>query len=145
MFGFELEIFLQKHINEAIYILSIDKLPKKKIKLPSYYVINLSPSYYSDGHWVGVAFLYNTAFYFDSLNLPMPLEIEAFLKNGASKMVQNNFRVQQLTSPVCGQHTVVFLIHMFQRHSFESFCQQFSTFNYFLNDHITLTRYNALK
>jgi hypothetical protein len=101
-------------------------------ELPFYAIIN-SENSMSDGlHWLGLAFVNQDSqivcYYFDSLGggmLTMVKSIKDFVLKHADKIVLNKYRIQQLTSSVCGLYAASFILNISSNTPFERFLKEF--------------------
>lgn len=122
-----------------------DLLPNK-FKLPAAFVVNLSQHDEPGTHWVSIYIdEYDRAFYFDSFGLkPANFHILAFLKQHSKRVNFNENQLQHITSNKCGRFCCVFIVHMLQKKSIDSFISRFGL-NLFVNDFIIDNMYKFME
>ena len=106
-----------------------DNLPEIK-RYPSCLIANIDDSYSPGRHWIAVVYLSpkNTEF-FDSIALP-PMTYGFNLPNARTIP----YRLQGLTSNVCGHYCLCFLYYRSQGYSLSKFYQLFSSSDHNWND-----------
>ena len=94
-----------------IGVFALDKLPKKKIKLPASLIINNDISSKKGDHWLSLVITKHQAFYFDSFGLPIiDREILAFLSKQKYRKVTYSIKcIQSIYSDKCGLFCILFV------------------------------------
>lgn len=103
-----------------------DRLPRSIKHLPSGYVWNTAP-YDTDGHWVAL-FVdeRGNGEFFDSFGLePLQKSFIRFLNKHCTSWTFNETRLQGLTSHVCGQYCIFYLLHRCRGFSLETIVHMF--------------------
>lgn len=119
-------------------VYAIDRLPEipKERKKKLFFIVNLSPSYESGSHWVGV--MLNTKkkknIFFDSYggNNSVNNILHEFLEG---KYVYSKKRVQHYMTTVCGQWCMFFIWEMCRGSSLNEMLHPFCKKHYLVNDH----------
>ena len=114
-----------------------------------FYIINLEASFESGSHWVGV---YNIAkhkgekacCYFDSFGVDPAEEILNFMKTGMKRVVMNTYRIQDISSILCGYFCIYFMNELLKGKKFQSILLEFSPNNYKQNDDIIKTKLHLI-
>ena len=90
-----------------------DKLPRTMKQYPGAYVCNTHPHTEEGEHWI-VLYVdqHGQGEYFDSYGLPpVHKTFVNFLKNQCTSWTYNDKQLQGLTSHVCGQYCIFYLLH----------------------------------
>lgn len=90
-----------------------DQLPRTISKYPSAYVCNTQPHTDEGEHWIAIYLdEHGQGEYFDSYGLP-PLHrtFVNYLKKHCTSWIFNNKQLQALTSHVCGQYCIFYVLH----------------------------------
>ena len=129
------EIFIGCFPKDIIPTPSVEIAQKSKLA----YVINTGNSDTTGQHWVCFLVDRNKGiiYYFDSLGFaPYFYEyIGNFIKRfNIYNVCHNKHRVQGLNSSVCGQYCILFLIHVCEGGTYDSFLRIFSKTEYVIND-----------
>ena len=73
-------------------------------------IINLNNSYEPGSHWIALKRVKNTIFVFDSFGIGyLPMSIFKVFKN--FKIIRNVYRIQDVTSNLCGMFCVLFILY----------------------------------
>ena len=73
-------------------------------------IYNLQNSYQKGSHWCSITRINNTIYVFDSFGIgEIPYEIYKIYKN--YKIVTNIYRIQDITSILCGLFSVLFILY----------------------------------
>ena len=101
----QIDNVLCKHVKYFQVVYPIDLLPSTLIK-PSIIVFNLDKLYMSRSHWIAVCISDSGyAEYFDSyVLLHYKFEIKAFLQHHSISWTFKRYRLQGVTSNVCGHY-----------------------------------------
>lgn len=146
MYLYELKDFLERKINSHnLYVTSCDRLPSN-IKLPSFFIINLSPSTSPGTHWVALTIdVDGIAYYFDSYGFkPENPMIRSFIKMHSKRFEYCHRQLQQLQSRVCGKYAALFLYYWERGCSMNDFLKKFSC-NLVLNDALVEKMYDYVQ
>ena len=100
-------------------VYAADQLPRKVTQYPSAYIANTDPASMPGTHWVAFYFINKEkSEFFDSYGNPPDFygkNFEQFLKNNSSHWTFNHKTLQSLTSKVCGQFCLFYLLHRCRR------------------------------
>lgn len=97
-------------------------------KYPSAYVFNTDPRGQPGEHWIAIYLTFDQkGEYFDSYGLP-PLQHQflSFLKKHSLTWAYNDITVQSLTSDVCGEYCIFYLLQRCRGHSLNTIVNMFS-------------------
>jgi hypothetical protein len=105
------------------------------------YIINLDDLQGPGSHWVAYIYTPNVSYYFDSFGIIPPSEIINYSK--CSKLLYNNFIIQEKYSILCGWYCINFINYMMKsktlnKEVYESFTHQFQN-NEHVNDSIVIS------
>lgn len=122
-----------KNVYKGVY--AADTLPKR-VEYPSFYIANTQPQDHSGEHWVAFFFSRDKSVEcFDSLGQrPWRPWHDAFVKRNARRFIYTPFRLQSLTSDVCGQYCIVYGLNRIRGISLPAFLKRFSRKNQRRND-----------
>ena len=99
---------------DGIGVFPADRLPPVNT-YPSALVVNTDESNRPGTHWLAMYFTKDgRAEFFDSYGLPPDTygqHFQSFLRNNSSQFIRNAVRLQSLTTMVCGQHCLFYLLH----------------------------------
>ena len=118
--------------NDKNYIgtFSKDNVPILKNNESS--IVNLANSFNKGTHWVGMKFINNKLFYFDSYGIPF---IPDIIKKQYDKIITNIYRIQSIDSNECGKFCIMFIKSNIQNESdYIKFLLQFHKNNFEKND-----------
>ena len=72
--------------------------------------MNLDKSYEKGSHWIALKRVNNTIFMFDSFGIGyIPIGIFKIYKN--YKIITNTYRIQDISSNLCGMFCVLFILY----------------------------------
>jgi len=93
-------------------VFSNDNLPKKIKNYPSIFIINTSPSYIQEGHWLAVFISKNKQLYFfDSYGLhPKFYKLNKYFNSISRKFTYNKTQFQSFFSKTCGYFCLIFIL-----------------------------------
>ena len=95
-------------------------------------IVNLADLNKRGSHWVGMKFIDNKLFYFDSYGIPFILDI---IKKQCKKIIVNIYRIQSNNSNECGKFCIMFIKSNIQNESdYIKFLLQFNKNNFEKND-----------
>ena len=95
-------------------------------------IVNLANSFNKGTHWIGMRFINNKLFYFDSYGIPF---IHDIIKKQYDKIITNIYRIQSIDSNECGKFCILFIIANIQNESdYIKFLLQFHKNNFEKND-----------
>ena len=95
-------------------------------------IVNLADSNKAGTHWVGMKFINNKLFYFDSYGIPF---IPDIIKKQYNKIITNIYRIQSIISNECGKFCIMFIKANIQNESdYIKFLLQFHKNNFEKND-----------
>ena len=95
-------------------------------------IVNLANSNKTGTHWVGMKFINNKLFYFDSYGIPF---IPDIIKKQYNKIITNIYRIQSIDSNECGKFCIMFKKSNIQNESdYIKFLLQFHKNNFEKND-----------
>ena len=95
-------------------------------------IVNLANSNDIGTHWVGIKFINNKLFYFDSYGIPF---IPDIIKKQYDKIITNIFRIQSDISNECGKFCIMFIKSNIQNESdYIKFLLQFHKNDFQKND-----------
>ena len=94
--------------NNENYIGTFSKNNVPKLKNNQSTIVNLANSNDKGSHWIGMRFINNKLFYFDSYGIPY---IPDVIKNQYSddKIIMNIYRIQSNDSNECGKFCIMFI------------------------------------
>lgn len=116
-------------VDEYVYI------PQYKAKCA--YIINTGKKGTAGIHWVAIFYNGCDIYYFDSLALSPLLYSDIYktiLRFNPRRVFTMPFRIQGLSSSVCGHYCINFISHMVSRKSFFSYISKFSPYDMSSND-----------
>ena len=127
--NFNLEDIAEQMGLDLIGIYSKDELPDRLIA--GSYIINLQDSDDGQGsHWVCFKIFENgKCCYFDSFGMPMPVEVDNFLKP-FKPVATNNRIIQDVKSTKCGYFCIAFINYF---NGVDAKCDIFEMYDDFLN------------
>lgn len=145
----ELQRFLNLNNNKKIVmkVCAIDQLPRTLKKNKEHgFVINLSRASERGSHW---ASLYidkqrNATWCCSFAFKPRGHQIRNFINKNCKTFSYNKQQLQQLNSSVCGMYATLFILHMMNNGTLNSFVKHFSK-NLLLNDIIIDKMYTLNK
>ena len=118
--------------NDKNYIGTFSKDNVPILKNNESKIVNLAESYNKGTHWVGLKFINNKLFYFDSYGIPYIADI---IKNQYKKVITNIYRIQSIDSNECGKFCILFIKANIQNESdYVRFLLQFEKNNFEKND-----------
>ena len=122
---------MEKHQNiKQIYLgtLARNELPKKII-YPSAFILNTQPSMHGGEHWLAIYFdKKKKGYFFDSYGQSAAsFKLEKYMKKHSKSLKENKVKLQSDTSSYCGVYAVLFLLHMSNNLTLESFLRKFKT------------------
>lgn len=93
-------------------VYSIDTLPRFIKKVPAFLIINTSPSYVENGHWLAIYIHKNRYLeFFDSYGLsPKYYNLNKFIRNNSNYFSYNNIQLQSFITKTCGYFCLIFLL-----------------------------------
>ena len=95
-------------------------------------IVNLANSFNKGTHWIGMKFINNRLFYFDSYGIPF---IPDIIKKQYDKIITNIYRIQSIDSNECRKFYILFIIANIQNESdYIKFLLQFHKNNFEKND-----------
>ena len=95
-------------------------------------IVNLADSNKTGTHWVGMKFINNKLFYFDSYAIPF---IPDIIKKQYDKIITNIYRIQSIDSNQCGKFSIMFIKSNIQNESdYIKFLLQFHKNDFQKND-----------
>ena len=123
-----------------IGVFALDKLPKKKIKLPASLIINNDISSKKGDHWLSLVITKHQAFYFDSFGLPIiDKQILSFLSRQKIKKVTYSTKcIQSITSNKCGLFCILFIKVVKCKKMYEFYLEMFCETNLAINDQLVV-------
>ena len=97
-------------------------------------IYNLQNSYQKGSHWCSITRRINTIYVFDSFGIEeIPLEIYNIYKN--YEIVTNIYRIQDITSILCGLFSVLFILYdVKNKNDFISFLTLFHKNDFIKNE-----------
>ena len=120
--------------NNKNYIGTFSKNKVPKLKNNQSTIVNLANSNDKGSHWIGMKFINNKLFYFDSYGIPY---IPDVIKNQYSddKIITNIYRIQSNDSNECGKFCIMFIQSNIKNESNHiKFLLQFEKNNFEKND-----------
>jgi hypothetical protein len=120
-------------------VVSLDNLPRVRLKNDYYCALNTQHSKLPGGHWLGMAIKTDknsqrVIYCFDSLSLPPVLSPQIDFINKQQECVEfNKYAVQGQTSTACGLFVAAFLWAIYSGLEYESFLSAFDS-NYVENE-----------
>jgi hypothetical protein len=81
-----------------------------------------------DGHWVAVKRINGINFYFDSFGQPAPTALLSIIP---ATYIYNNDQIQPINANHCGEFSMAFLKHVYDRDSFDEFIEDFHSITAF--------------
>lgn len=119
-------------------VFASDTLPKA-IKKPCILICNTDPHYLPGTHWVAIYIAKNgSGCFFDSFGRPPDGNILLFLLRNTTRWNYNRKVIQDISSKLCGQYCLLFLLNFVMRGSLYDFFKLFDD-NYKQNDVICAT------
>ena len=95
-------------------------------------IVNLADSFNKGTHWIGMKFINNKLFYFDSYGIPF---IPDIINKQFKKIITNIYRIQSNYSNECGKFCILFIKANIQNESdYIKFLLQFHKNNFEKND-----------
>ena len=95
-------------------------------------IVNLADSFNKGTHWIGMKFINNKLFYFDSYGIAFVPDI---IKKQYDKIITNIYRIQSIDSNECGKFCILFIKANIQNESdYIKFSLQFHKNNFEKND-----------
>ena len=95
-------------------------------------IVNLANSFNKGTHWIGMKFINNKLFYFDSYGIEFVPDI---IKKQYDKIITNIYRIQSIDSNECGKFCILFIKANIQNKSdYIKFQLQFHKNNFQKND-----------
>jgi len=108
-------VYLENKCNELhISVIVCDITSLTELISGQNYILNLG----NNSHWVGLACLDNSIYYFDSFGVPPPIRIMDLIKKLVCKTSKpigyhyNTIQIQNLQSGYCGLYSLLFLYFM---------------------------------
>lgn len=122
-----------------------DRLPKRKVRRPAFFIVNTDPSRELGTHWVAFHLpVKGPIEYMDSTGKKLDNNyFKAFINRNGKKVIQNNKRLQGSLSTTCGNYCGVFLYLRSKHVSLQKFLDMFSD-NYQENDLKVLKMYQKI-
>ena len=118
--------------NDKNYIGTFSKDNVPILKNNQSTIVNLADSNKTGTHWVGMKFISNKLFYFDSYAIPF---IPDIIKKQYDKIITNIYRIQSIDSNECGKFCIMFIKTNIQNESdYIKFLLQFNKNNFEKND-----------
>ena len=119
---------------------ALDKLPKKKIKVPASFIINNDVSSKKGDHWISLVLTKNGAFYFDSFGLPiLDKQILNFLSSQRYRKVTYSTKcIQSISSDKCGLFCILFIKLVNNKKKFNNYLEMFCDKNLNVNDQLVV-------
>ena len=120
--------------NNREYIDTFSKNNVPKLKNNQSAIVNLANSKDKGSHWIGMKFINNKLFYFDSYGIPYIADI---IKNQYSnfEIITNIYRIQSNSSNECGKFCIMFILSNIKNESdYIRFLLQFHKNNLEKND-----------
>ena len=108
------------------------------------YIINLSPSWHSGSHWVALWINGKKLEYFCSFGLRPPVGLHKVLTSRDARYKRNKRQIQSLTTDLCGEYCMVYILSKSKRVTFRKFLN-FFTKNTKVNDKILSKVWNSLE
>ena len=119
-----------KNDKNYVGVFSKDNVPILKNNQST--IVNLANLNDKGTHWVGMKFINNKLFYFDSYGIPF---IPDIIKKQYDKIITNIFRVQSNDSNECGRFCIMFIKSNIQNESdYIKFLLQFHKNDFQKND-----------
>lgn len=98
------------------------------ISKPALIVVNQDPDFMPGSHWMAVYFdKYNFAYFFDSFGRRPSGNILRFIRKNSSMFSYNSKQIQSITSTVCGQYCLLFLLNYVMGNTVDDFLNMFSS------------------
>ena len=95
--------------NNKNYIGTFSKNNVPKLKNNESTIVNLANSYLKGSHWIGMKFITDKLFYFDSYGIPyIPGIIKKQYPN--SKIITNIYKIQSNSSNECEKFCIMFIL-----------------------------------
>ena len=92
----------------------------------------MADSFNKSAHWIGMKFINNKSFYFDSYGIPF---IPDIIKKQYDKIITNIYRIQSNDSNECGKFCILFIKANIQNESdYVKFLLQFHKNDFQKND-----------
>ena len=117
---------------------AIDQLPVSRPKGSVCYIINTSPSNHPGTHWIAVYLNDTVDEYFCSYGSDPPKEVRRLLRKPYKR---TEHLTQNISSNLCGQYCILYLLSRCRGHSLEKFMATFTTVLY-ANDLIVQTYFD---
>ena len=97
-------------------------------------IINFNNSYEPGSQWIALKRVNNTIFVFDSFGIEyLPIDIFKIYKN--FKIITNIYRIQDITSNLCGMFSVSFILYNIKnKNDFIKFLSLFNSNNFLKNE-----------
>ena len=139
------EITIRRVMNENVHTRNIfkgtfaqDELNiLKKSNSKAFYIVNTGMRDSEGIHWVAIYFNGFNLYYFDSFAIAPTFYANiyaALLKFKANNIFMLPFRIQGISSSVCGHYCLIFLIFMCSGYLYNYFISLFSNTNFIAND-----------
>ena len=117
---------------------SCDNIPLFKNKKISI-ICNLSKEKENGSHFVGVYFLKDKIFYFDSFGMKNNnIYLKKYLKKYEKKVIHSKKQIQHMFSNHCGFFCMLFILFLENKFTLEYFLNVFDKQNLFRNDNICI-------
>jgi len=113
-----------------------NQLPSIQSPFPKSLIINTAPSNTVGEHWVAMVLYKKKCFYFDSFGLPIINNDILYFLRKYKKVTYTNVCIQSTYSDYCGKFCIAFIKNVRNRHSYDSFIDQFDFLNLYKNDSI---------